>query len=119
MEKLRTPVMIDAIYVFLVGVSTITPGLAMAIWGGPEIRDLGLLLAFSGVCIGFGVVLWGVASNIEKYGGLASHLVAALIIVAVFMAWAWFGGTFGARTALPAIVINIVLAVWIWSAKPK
>ncbi len=110
--------MIDAIYAFLVGVSTITPGLAMAIWGA-EVKDFGLLLAFSGVCIGFGVVLWGVAGDIEKHGGLASYLVAALIIVAVFMAWAWFGGMFGARTALPAVVINIVLAFWIWSAKPK
>ena len=118
METLRTPIMVKAIYMFLLGLSTISPSLASSVYGA-EVKDPGLLLTLSGVFFGFGVVDWTVAGSTEKYGGLASALVIALLIGALFLIWTWITGAYTARVVLVPIIINVVLAGWIWSAKPK
>ncbi len=118
MEKLRLPVMLDAIYCILLGLATLSPSLAAGIFGH-EGKDPALLLTLSGLLLGFGVVIWFIAGDIEKYGGLATALVFALLISAVFLVWAWTTNLFTARTALVPLIINVVLAIWIWSAKPK
>lgn len=110
--------MAKAIYLFLVGLSTISPSIARSVYG-VETKDPGLLLTLSGMFFGFGVVDWAIAGNTEKHGGLASALVIALLISTVFLAWAWATGLYTARIALVPLVINVILAGWIWSAKPK
>ena len=118
MEKLGMPLKIGAIYGILLGLATISPSLATSIFGH-EGKDPGVLLTLSGLFLGFGVVVWTIAGDVQKYGGLATAYVIALIISAVFLIWAWAAGMFTARTALVPLIINLVLAGWIWSAKPK
>jgi hypothetical protein len=117
-EKLRTPLMVQAIYLVLLCISTLSPSLAMSVWGS-EVKDPGVLLTLSGLFLGFAVVVWTVANNTEKYGGLATAFVTALLISAVFLAYAWVMKLYTARTALVPLVINLVLAYWVWSSKPK
>jgi hypothetical protein len=118
MEKLGMPLKIAAIYLILLGLATISPSLATSIFGH-EGKDPGVLLTLSGVFLGFGVVVWTIAGDVQKYGGLATAYVIALLISAVFLIWAWATGLFTARTALVPLIINLVLAGWIWTAKPK
>lgn len=89
MEKLRTPLQITAVYILLVGLSSLTPGIVRAVFGY-DVKDTGVLLVLAGTFLGFGVVLWAIASDVGRHGGLAT-----------------------------SVVINIILVVWIWSAKPK
>ena len=119
MEKLRTPLRVEAVYLVLLCISTLSPSLAMSVFGGTEVKDVGVLLTLSGVFLGFGVVVWTVANNTEKYGGLATAFAIALLISAVFLAYTWATKQFTARTALVPFIINLVLAYWIWSSKPK
>lgn len=118
MGKLRMPLMVQAVYLVLLCISTLSPSLAMSVYGS-EVKDVGVLLTLSGLFLGFGVVVWTVANNTEKYGGLATTFVIALLISAVFLAYAWVTKQFTARTALVPIIINLVLAYWVWSARPK
>jgi hypothetical protein len=118
MEKLRLPLMVNAIYLLLLCLSTLSPSLATSIYG-TEVKDVGVLLTLSGVFLGFAVVLWTVAGDTKQYGGLATAIVIALLISAVFVLYAWVTQAFTIRAALVPIVINLVLAGWIWSAKPK
>ncbi len=118
MEKLRTPFMVNAVYLFLLGISTLSPSIAQSVFGY-EVKDAGILLTLSALFFGFGVVTWSIASNVDKYGGLASAQVIALAIAIVFVLWAWSRGLYTARNALAPTIINGVLAAWIWSAKPK
>jgi hypothetical protein len=118
MQSLRTPFMVNAIYLILLGISTLSPSLAQSVFGY-EVKDAGILLVLSGVFIGFGVVVWTIASNVDKYGGLASAQVIALVVSIVFLLWGWSRGIYTARNAVLPLIINIVLAAWIWSAKPK
>jgi hypothetical protein len=118
-EKLRTPLMVQAVYLALLCISTLSPSLALRIFGPPEVKDVGVLLTLSGLFLGFAVVVWTVASNIEKYGGLSSTFVIALLISAVFLAYAWATKSLPARTALVPLIINLALAYWVWSARPK
>ncbi len=117
MEKLKTPLMINAIYVLLLGVSTLSPSLVSTVFGY-DVKDPGVLRVLSSVLLGFGVVLWAIAGAVDKYGGLATAIVVSLVIGILFLLWGWLGGLYTARNVWP-LVINVVLAVWIWSAKPK
>ncbi len=118
MEKLRTPLLVNAIYILLMGLSTLSPGLVRAVFGY-DVKDPGVLLVLSAAFLGFGVVLWGIASDPEKYGGLAISVVIALVIAIVFLLWGWLAKMFTARNVLIPLIINVVLAAWIWSARPR
>ena len=118
MEKLRTPFQVYAVYYLLLGLTTITPSIAGAVFDYP-VKDVGVLLVLSAAFLGIGVLAWVIAGDTKKYGGLASALVAVLIIAILFNLWAWFGGLFGARQLLVPIIIDVGLIAWIWSAKPK
>ena len=73
----------------------------------------------SGIFLGYGVVAWGIASDVEKHGGLALFRVIALVIGSVFLIWGRARNLFTVRHALVPLIINIVLVVWIWSTRPK
>jgi len=110
--------LVDAIYVLLLGVATLSPSLTRGAFGY-EVRDPGVLLVLSSAFLGLGVLLWAIAANTERFGGLASAVVVALVIGAVFLIWGWMRGLYTARNALVPLIINIVLAGWIWSARPR
>ncbi len=118
MEKLRTPLLVNAIYLILLGVATLSPSLTRSVFGY-DVKDLGVLLVLSGTFLGYGVVVWGIASDVEKHGGLALFQVVALTIGTVLLIWGWARHLFTLRNALVPLLINIVLIVWIWSARPK
>jgi|SRR3972149_3794662 len=118
MEKLRTPLWVSTIYLFLLGLTTLTPSIATSVYG-TEVRDAGTLLALSGLFFSFCVVLWAIANNTDRYGGLASAFGAALLVSAVFLVWGWATGVHTVRVALVPLIINVVLAGWMWSAGPK
>lgn len=118
MQKLRTPVLIYSIYLLLLGLSSLSPSLVSSIFGY-EVQDPGLLRVLSATFLAFGVVVWGIASNLEKYGGLATVLFIGLVILTIFGLWGWVGGLYTARNVLVPVIINVVLAVWIWTARPK
>ncbi|MBI4276815.1 MAG: hypothetical protein HY660_00040 [Armatimonadetes bacterium] len=116
MERLRTPLMVDAIYLFLLGLCTLSPSLVQGVFGY-EVKDPGILLVLSGLFFGFGVVVWATSKDPNKYGGLAQALVIALIIGAVFLLWGWLRGLYTPRNVIAPLIINIALAVWIWMSK--
>ncbi len=118
MQNLRTPLVINAVYLILLGLSTLTPSLTSSVFGY-DVKDPGVLLVLSGLFFGFGVVVWTMASNVEKFGGLATAQMVALVIGAVFLIWGWAANLYTVRNALVPLIVNIVLAGWIWSARPK
>ena len=118
MEKLRTPITVSAVYILLLGVITISPGLVNSIFGY-AVADQGILRVLSGTLLGLGLLLWGIASDVGKHGGLASYVVYAIGVGTLWLLWGWLGHLFTLRNAGLPIVINIVLAAWVWSAKPK
>ncbi|HEV2283431.1 MAG TPA: hypothetical protein VGX75_13695 [bacterium] len=118
MEKLRTPLQVTAVYVLLVGLSTLAPSVVRAVFGY-DVKDAGVLLVLSATFLGFGVVLWTIAGDVGKHGGLATSVVIALVLAILFLLWGWIGGMFTVRNVGIPLVIDIILVLWIWSAKPK
>ena len=118
MQKLRTPLLLTAIYILLIGLSTLSGRLAGAIYGY-EVRDPGVLRILSASFLGFGVVLWAVSADPEKHGGLTTSVVAALAIFIIFLLWGWGTGLYTARNVLLPLIIDVVLGAWLWSAKAR
>jgi len=118
LEKLRTPITVNAVYILLLGLITLSPGMVSSVFGY-AVGDAGVLRVLSGTLLGLGVLLWGIASNVSKYGGLAMHVVIATAIGTLWLLWGWAGHLFTLRNAGFPIIINIVLAAWVWSARPK
>ncbi len=118
MQKLRTPLLLTAIYILLIGLSTLSGRLASAVYGY-EVKDPGVLRILSASFLGFGVVLWAIAADPERHGGLVKSVVAALAIFVVFLFWGWGVGLYTARNVLPPLIIDIMLGAWLLAAKAK
>jgi len=67
LEKLRTPITVNAVYILLLGLITLSPGMVSSVFGY-AVGDAGVLRVLSGTLLGLGVLLWGIASNVSKYG---------------------------------------------------
>jgi hypothetical protein len=118
MDRLRAPLMISAVYALLLGLSTLSSSVVSSVFGY-DVKDPGVLLVLSAAFLGFGVVLWGIAGDVEKHGGLATSVAAAFAIFTVWLAYGWARGLFTARNVLVPLIIDLVLFFWIWSARPK
>lgn len=118
MGKLRTPLLVDAIYTLLVGLVALSPSLVRSVFDY-EVKDQGVLILFSAALLALGVIIWAVAGNTERYGGLAPVLVLGLLIFEVLVLWGWGKGFFTARNVLVPFIINAILGIWIWTARPK
>ena len=118
MEKLRMPLLLAAIYILLIGLSTLSPALVRGIFGY-EVKDAGVLLVLSAAFLGSGVMLWSIASDPVKYGTLAVPVFIYLVIFIVFLLWGWASHLYTFRNVVIPLIINVVLAVWIWSARTR
>jgi len=52
----------------MLGIATLAPSLTRSVFGY-DVKDPGVLLVLSGIFLGYGVVAWGIASDVEKHGG--------------------------------------------------
>ncbi len=118
MEKLRTPLRVTAVVVLLYALSTLSSSLVKSIYGY-QVKDEGLLFIFAGAIFALFIFWWAIASNVGKYGGLATPGVLVLAIFVVFFLIGWARQFFTLRTVAIPVVIDVVLGAWIWSARPK
>lgn len=118
MEKLGTPLRVTAIVTLLYGLSTLSPSLVSSIYGY-QVNDNGLLFVLAASIFALAVVVWGVGSNPAQYGSLATHIVVALAIFVAFFLIGWVRNLFTFRTVVIPVIVDAVLGVWIWSARPK
>lgn len=110
--------MVTSIYTLLIGLSTLSPSLVRAVYGY-EVKDAGVLLVLAASFLGAGVVLWGIASDPEKYHGLAGSVIIFLTISIVFLLWGWARGLYTLRNVFLPLIIDIALVGWIWSRRTK
>ena len=118
MEKLRTPLLVNAIYFLLVGLIALSPSLTQTVFGY-EVKDRGVALVFAAATLAFGVVNWMIAGNVAQYGGLATAVVFGLIIFIVVLLWGWVSGLYTARNVLVPLILDVALGLWIWSARKR
>jgi len=116
--KLRTPLWIFAIYVLIVGFLELFPSLSVPVFGRP-ITDPAIESAYGVVLLTLGLVALLAARNPQKYAELSWIFIFGLLLGVVDYAYFWAKGAFDARTILPPIVINLVLAIWIWFGRAQ
>jgi hypothetical protein len=115
-ETLRTPLRATAVYTLAVGLTALSPSLVRILFGY-EVKDGGVLLVLSASYLVFGVVLWSIAGDPQKYGGLAPTVSLSLVIGIVFLSWGWARGLFTPRNIAAPLAVDAVLAAWIWLAR--
>src|SRR5437870_11947621 len=97
LEKLRTPITVNAVYILLLGLITLSPGMVSSVFGY-AVGDAGVLGVLSGTLLGLGVLLWGIASNVSEYGGLVMDDLLAKANGTLELLWVWDGHMFLLRT---------------------
>ncbi len=110
------PLVVTALYVILLGLVTLSPGMVRGLFGY-EIKEPGLLLVLSAAFLGSGVILWGIAGDPQRHGGLATSVVINLVILVVFLLWGVARNLFTWRNIVIPLLINLALAVWISTVK--
>lgn len=117
-SKLRTPLMVEAIYGIIVGVLLLFPSLAASVFAYTT-KDTAVTSGWGTGLIAIGLLAWVAASDVGKYGGMAWVFVVGLLLAAVDLVYFWATGAYTARNVVVPVILNVALAVWIWSARPK
>lgn len=112
-SSLRTALYVLAFYALAVGFLELFPSLSVPVFGR-AIMDPAIESAWGVSLLTLGVLSVTVAMNVQKYGDLAWIFAASLVLGAADNAYFWTKGAFDARTIVPPIIINLVLAAWIW-----
>ncbi len=115
---MRTALLVDGVWVVLAGVALLFPSVGAAVFGY-AVKDPAIFSGWGSSLVILGVIALVAAGDVERYGRLAWVFVGGLVLTVVDMAYFWAVGEYTARTALAPIVINAVLAVWIWAVRPK
>ena len=118
MQHMLQALQVGAGYAILIGLISLSPSLVSSVFAY-DVKDRGILLVFAGVNLAFGVVVWGLSTDSEKYRPMAPYVAVAFAIVAVLLAWGWISGLFTIRTVIVPLIINIVLTIWFWLNRPK
>lgn len=116
-SRLRTPLLIQAIYTFAVGILLVFPSLASAVFAYP-IKDAATASGWGVALVIIGLLSWVASSDPAKYGGLAGVFAGGLLLGVLNLAYYWYTGDYGARQVLAPIVVNGALALWIWTSRP-
>ncbi len=115
---MRPALLVDGVYGIVVGVLLLFPSWGAVVFGR-QVTDAAVISGWGTSIIFTGLVALVAASDVTKYGGLAWVFVAGLLLAAVDLIYFWATGTYTARTVLVPVILNIVLAGWIWSARAK
>lgn len=113
---LRLPFLVNGIYGVIVGLLLFFPSLGAAVFAR-QVKDAAVVSGWGVDIITIGLLAVVAASDVEKYGDLAWVFVFGLLLSAVDLVYFWMGGSYTAQNVLIPIVINVALAVWIWSAQ--
>ncbi len=106
------------IYAIAVGVILLFPSLSVAVFDRP-VTDVAVESGWGSTLIAFGLLVVAMASNVEKYGGLAGMLAAGLLAITLDLVYFFVTNVYTLRTIIVPIIINVILIAWIWSARPK
>ncbi len=115
---LRSALLADGIYAIIVGLTLFFPSLAAMIFAYP-VKDAAVTSGWGTGIITIGILAIAAASDISKYGGLAWAFIVGLLLAALDLIYFWVTGSYTARNVLAPSIVNVVLAVWIWSARSK
>jgi hypothetical protein len=116
MERLRVPLMVNALYFLILGAASLSASVVLALFDYTA-NDTGELLVLSAAFLGFGVVLWAIASDPPKHEKLVTPIITALVIFIVLLLWGLAKHVYTVLSVVPPLAINGALAVWIWSSR--
>jgi hypothetical protein len=116
MRKLRVPLLVNALYYLILGACALSASVVLAVFDY-TVNDTGELLVISSAFLGFGIVLWSIASDPAKHESLITPVIAALLIFMIFLVWGWARHVYTVRNVLPPIAIDAALVVWIWASR--
>ena len=114
---LRTALLVNGIYTIIVGILLFFPSWAASVFARP-VRDAAVTSGWGTGLITIGLLALA-ATDVEKHGSLAWVFVVGLLIGTVDLIYFWTAGAYTPRTVMVPIIINVVLAAWIWTARPK
>ncbi len=115
---LRTALQVNGVYTVIVGLLLFFPPLAASVFAYP-VKDAAVTSGWGVGLITLGIVILATASDVERYGGLAWVFIVGLLLSAIDLISFWTTGAYNARNVLLPIIINVVMAAWIWSARSK
>jgi hypothetical protein len=114
---LRSALLVTGIYTIIVGVLLFFPSWASVVFAR-TIKDAAATSGWGTGLITIGLLALA-ATDVEKHAGLAWIFVVGLLLATVDLIYFWTAGEYTPRNVLVPIIINIVLAAWLWSARPN
>ncbi|MFB9990826.1 hypothetical protein ACFFLM_02340 [Deinococcus oregonensis] len=109
---------VTSIWLMFAGVALLFPGIGNQLFV-LNLTNWGIASEYGGVALGVGAMYWLFSGDPERYAPAMGLIALGLMLnVAVNVYWLAVGH-YALQSAVFNIVINTVLAGWLWALKPR
>ena len=107
-----------AIWLFVAGVALLFPTIADRVFD-LHLTNWGVASEYGGVLLGLSALYWLFSTDTERYAPVMGLATFALLLNVVINVYWWAVGHYSFQSAVFNVVLNSVLAAWMWSLRPR
>ncbi|GHF55064.1 hypothetical protein HNQ07_003426 [Deinococcus metalli] len=107
-----------AVWLCLAGVALLFPRVGDGVFD-LHLTNWGLASEYGGILVSLDALYWVFSTDTERYAPVMGVVGLALVLNVVITIYWWAVGHYPFQSAVFNVVINSVMAVWLWSLRPR
>lgn len=109
---------VTSLWLLLAGVVLLFPTVGNQVFG-LNLTNWGIASEYGGVLLGVGALYWLFSLDAERYAPAMGLIAAGLMLNVVINLYWWAVGHYALQSAVFNVVINTLLAGWMWTVRPR
>lgn len=107
-----------SLWVLFAGLTLLFPTIADRVFD-LHLKNWGVASEYGGILIGLAAMYWAFSMDAERYAPVMGVVAFGLLLNAVINAYRWAVGQYTLQSAGFNIVLNLALAAWFWTLRPR
>ena len=118
MKSRRLVFKVTSVWLMLAGVVLLFPTVGNQVFG-LTLTNWGIASEYGGVLLGVGALYWLFSLDAERYAPAMGLIAAGLMLNVIINLYWWSVGHYALQSAVFNVVINTLLAGWMWTVRPR
>ncbi|GGO40944.1 hypothetical protein [Deinococcus humi] len=109
---------VTSIWLVVAGLALLFPTLGNQVFD-LKLTNWGIASEYGGVLVGIGALYWYFSMDAERYAPTMALIAVGLMLNVIVNLYWWSVGHYTVQSAGFNVVINTLLAGWLWTVKPR